>query len=267
MNDHDVARARSYDDVAKTYEDLNAPIFFDAPARALVEVAGIHRGEKVLDVGAGTGAVTRAAVSTGAEAVALDVSTNMLMAARRGGATHVVNGALPFLPLVDASFDAALSAFVLTHVDDPDASVRDMRRVLRRGGRIALSAWSPADDVYAATCAEVMAEFIDPARIAEASKRVLPGESRFSQPDGLATLLGACGFQDVRKEIRTFEFACSVEELVASREVCASGRTLKTLLDDAAWKAYRVRSVEVLGKKFPGGIRYPRQVHFAVGHI
>jgi ubiquinone/menaquinone biosynthesis C-methylase UbiE len=232
-----------------------------------VDFAKIKREERVLDAGAGTGAVTRAAVSTGAQAVAFDISTTMLMAARRGGATHVVNGSLPTLPFIDASFDAVLSAFVLTHIDDPEAAVRDMRRVLRPGGRVALSAWAPSDDVYTATCAEVMAEFIDPARIAEASKRVLPGESRFAQPDGLASLLAACGFNDIRKETRTFEFTCSVEELVASREVCASGRTLRTLLDDATWKAYRTRSVEILGKKYPGGIRYPRPVHFAAAQL
>lgn len=266
LNDGDVTRARSYDDVATTYERVNAPIFFDAPARALAEFAGIVHGQRVIDVGAGTGAVTRAALTVGANVTAFDISVNMLLASQRSGASQAVCGALPHLPFFDAVFDSVVSAFVLTHVDDADGSVREMRRVLKRGGGMALSSWSSADDVYAATCAEVVAEFIDPAVVAEAAQRVLPGEFRFSQPDGLVSLLDACGLRSVRGESRTFEFACNVEEFVTSREVCASGRALRRLLSDAQWNAYRARSLEVLGRKFPDGIRYPRQVHFAAGN-
>jgi SAM-dependent methyltransferase len=211
--------------------------------------------------------VSRAVLSAGADVVAFDISTHMLLAARRGGVSLAVCGALPELPFLDGAFGVVVSAFVLTHVDDADASVREMRRVLKRGGRIALSSWAAADDVYTAACAEIVAEFIDLARVAEAAQRVLPGEARFSQPDGLASLLEACGLRGVRSECRTFEFACSVDELVASREVCASGRALRVLLTDEQYLAYRARSLEVLGKKFPEGIRYPRQVFFAAGVV
>jgi ubiquinone/menaquinone biosynthesis C-methylase UbiE len=267
LNDDEIARARSYDDVADTYEHLNAPIFFDAPGRALAEFAGIIPEQKVLDAGAGTGAVTRAAAAAGARVVAFDISVNMLLAARRSGASHAVNGALPELPFLDAVFDRVCCAFVLTHVDDPDAAIDDMRRVLKPGGRIALSSWSPWEDVYSAACAEIMGEFVNPARIAETSQRVLPSEARFSAPAGVLSLLESHGLRDVRGETRSFEFSCSVEALVASREVCASGRALRTLLDDAQWKAYRERSLQVLGNKFPGGIHYLRDVHFAAGSI
>lgn len=266
LNDAEVARARSYDDAATTYERVNAPIFFDAPAHALIDFAAIGPGERVLDVGAGTGAVSRAALVVHADPVAFDISTHMLLAAQRGGVSHLVCGALPELPFRDAVFDRVVSAFVLTHVDDADASVREMRRVLKPGGGIGLSAWAPADDVYTATCAEVVAEFIDPARVAEATRRVLPGEGRFSQPDGLVSLLEENGMSGVRRECRTFEFACSTEEMVASRAVNASGRALRRLLSDAEWGAYHARALEVLGRKFPDGIRYPRQVIFAAGN-
>jgi hypothetical protein len=80
-------------------------------------------------------------------------------------------------------------------------------------------------------------------------------------------LLTAGGFREVRSEGRTFEYAMSVEEMIAVREVSASGRALRLLLSDSEWNAYCARARDVLGRKFPDGIRYPRQVFFAAGYI
>lgn len=260
--------ARSYDDVAEFYERVNAPLMFDAPARALVEVAALRSGERMLDVGAGTGAVSRAAMAaTGSPAgvVALDPAPAMLMAARRGGVANLVVGALPHLPFPDNAFDAVLSAFVLTHVDDADAAARDMARVLRPGGRAALSAWSPADDEYTRTWSDAVGEFAPREVLVDAAARVLPGEERFSQADGLARLLQACGFEPVQTGTHTLDFALTLDQMVSSREVCATGRALRALLSDREWNACRARVREVLGNKFPDGIRYQRDVHIAVG--
>jgi ubiquinone/menaquinone biosynthesis C-methylase UbiE len=266
FNDDAIARARSYDEVAEAYERVNAPLLFDAPARALVEYAALSRGEHVLDVGAGTGAVSRAAMAAGADVVALDPSLPMLMAAGRGGVSHLVCGSVPMLPFLDAVFDRVVSAFVMTHLDDPDAAACDMRRVLRSGGRIALSAWAPAEDPYANAWTEIVHEFARPELIADAAQRVLPGESRFARADGLSSLLAAAGFRDVQSESRTFEYAMSVDAMIATREVCATGRALRILLSDAQWGVYSARARDVLGRKFPDGIRYPREVFFAAGH-
>ncbi|MND00252.1 hypothetical protein D3C83_187970 [compost metagenome] len=65
---------------------------------------------------------------------------------------------------------------------------------------------------------------------------------------------------------RTFEFSLDLDQMIAVREVCASGRALSALLSDAQWQAYRVRVRDVLGKKFPDGTRYAREVFIAVGH-
>ena len=258
-------RTRSYDEVAETYERVNAPLMFDAPARALVGYAAIGGADRVLDVGAGTGAVSRAVVGAGAKVVALDPSVNMLMAAQRGGASQLVCGALPDLPFFDGVFDAVLSAFVMTHVDDPEAAAREIHRVLQPGGRVALSAWSPAEDEYSVTWANVAHEFVSADVLNDAAQRVLPGEPRFSQRDGMAGLLEANGFASVRTETRVFGFMLNLEQMITTREVCASGRALHALLSNARWEAYRVRVRDVLGNKFPGGICFDRSVFIALG--
>jgi ubiquinone/menaquinone biosynthesis C-methylase UbiE len=264
----DLSRARSYDDVAAEYERVNAPLMFDAPARALVASAAVERAERVLDVGAGSGAVSRAAIAaTGSlDAVhALDPSVAMLEAAARAGVRHLVNGALPHLPFASSCFDVVLSAFVLTHVEEPDTAARDMHRVLRAGGRVALSAWAPSDDAAGRAWREVALEFVGAEALERATLRVLPGEPRLSQRQGQADLLRAAGFAGVRTETRSFHFALSADQVVTSREVGATGRALRALLRDPEWNACRERSRRVLGKKFPNGIRYERGVFIALG--
>lgn len=101
-------------------------------------------GETVVDVGSGTGeVVTRLAPAVGPRGRAVGVEPNPAMralAARRaeaeGVAVEFVDGAADELPFADATVDALTSERVLQHVDDPDAAVREMARVLRPGGRI-----------------------------------------------------------------------------------------------------------------------------------
>jgi ubiquinone/menaquinone biosynthesis C-methylase UbiE len=266
--DDALLRARSYDDVAEMYEHINAPLMFIEPARALVTCAALRPGDRVVDVGAGTGAVARAAIDavrTANDVIALDPSVPMLLAARRAGVHHLVAGCLPDLPFREGSVDVVLSSFVMTHVDDPDASVRDMLRVLKPGGRVALSAWSPADDAYSAAWSGVGREFVADDVLGAAARRVLPGEARFSQRDGLADMLASNGFIDTRTETHTFTFELNVEQMIRTREACASGRALRTLLSDAQWSAYQGRVRDVLSAQFPDGIRYERRVFFATG--
>lgn len=102
-------------------------------------------GCRVVDVGAGTGAASRAALAAGAEVVvAVDAAVGMLAhdAARRPPAAAADALALPFA--ADA-FDAAIAAFSLNHLTDPAAGITEMARVTRPGGGLVVAAYA-ADD-------------------------------------------------------------------------------------------------------------------------
>lgn len=122
-----------------------------APAQAkLLELASLAPGERVLDVAAGTGSVTFAAarfVGDDGFAVGVDISGLMVETARRRADVRGI-GNVRFermdaarLKLPDAEFDAALCAMGLMYATDPVQALREMRRVLRPRGRIAVSAW------------------------------------------------------------------------------------------------------------------------------
>jgi SAM-dependent methyltransferase len=116
-------------------ERMYAPL-----ARALVAAAPLPvAGGRVLDLGAGTGVVGRAALAAGAaRVVAADLAVAML---RRGGpAQHPVAADATALPFRDQAFDLVVAAFCLNHLSEPGAALREARRV---GRGFAASTFAP----------------------------------------------------------------------------------------------------------------------------
>lgn len=107
-------------------------------------IAGLPEPPRhILDVGTGTGVAARVAaeVYAGARVVGLDLSADFLAEARRGaegGRIRFAQGSAAALPARDGAFDLAMSFGVLCHTADAGGAVREMRRVLRSGGRALL---------------------------------------------------------------------------------------------------------------------------------
>jgi SAM-dependent methyltransferase len=123
-------------------------MFTTPVAGHLVRFARIAAGEKVLDVGTGTGVVAVTAARAGASVTALDLTPELLAQAHENGriaGQHIVwtEGDAEQLPYPDASFDVVLSQFGHMFAPRPDVAIAQMRRVLRPGGRIAFATWPP----------------------------------------------------------------------------------------------------------------------------
>jgi SAM-dependent methyltransferase len=111
-----------------------------------VGLLGITPGERVLDIGCGSGAVTRTLarrVAPGGRAVGMDASAALLEVARElankaglGATIEFKEGDCRALPFPDASFDAVVAATTLSHVPDPARALAEMVRVTRPGGRV-----------------------------------------------------------------------------------------------------------------------------------
>jgi ubiquinone/menaquinone biosynthesis C-methylase UbiE len=116
---------------------------------ALLDVAGVGPGKKVLDLCCGTGLVAGVAAVRGATVSGLDFSPAMLDVARATHPTlHFAEGDAEAMPFSDASFDAVVSSFGVHHVPRPERALAEARRVLRPGGTVAFATWAaPAENV------------------------------------------------------------------------------------------------------------------------
>jgi SAM-dependent methyltransferase len=111
-------------------------------AAALLDAARVTAGKRLLDVGTGSGNVAALAVERGAETTGVDAEPSMVeLAGRRVPGATFRRAVLPDLPFTDATFDAAVANFVINHVGAPAAALAGMRRVVRPGGRVAVTVW------------------------------------------------------------------------------------------------------------------------------
>ena len=129
----DVSEA-AYDNFMGRYSVRLAPVFAD--------FAGIGAGQRVLDVGAGTGALTAELARLDADVAAAEPAPSFVAALRsRLPSADVRQAGAEDLPWPDASFDAALAQLVVTFMSDAPAGVAEMRRVVRPGGVVAICMW------------------------------------------------------------------------------------------------------------------------------
>jgi demethylmenaquinone methyltransferase/2-methoxy-6-polyprenyl-1,4-benzoquinol methylase len=136
-----------FDGLPRRYDELSAALsFWQDPRwrRALVGEVAPRDGQRILDVATGTGMVAAELLRRAdCSVVGIDQSEPMLARARARFAgraesqVRLVRGEAEALPFEDASFDALTFTYLLRYVEDPAATVTELARVVRPGGRVA----------------------------------------------------------------------------------------------------------------------------------
>ena len=117
----------------------------------LCETVGVKPGERLLEVGSGTGIICRMLaphLQPGGQIVGVDISTEMTTEAKKYALADGIDNGIIFetctaesLPYTDSSFDGAIAARLLLHAADPDIVMREMKRVVKPGGRVVVMDW------------------------------------------------------------------------------------------------------------------------------
>lgn len=195
----------NWSQVADAYAESFAPLCAGTHAHLLTAtgITGSRMvGRRVLDVGTGTGELAGLAARHGAVVVAADPDEAMLERARQHAADAcLVLGGVPLLPFAAASFDVVLANFVINHVPDPRAGVRELARVTDPEGLVGITIWPSETSVQNRLWAEVIAAS---GAVPPPSAR-LPEEKDFSRTvDGLSGLVAEAGMVPVRGGTRRY---------------------------------------------------------------
>jgi SAM-dependent methyltransferase len=175
---------------------------------AIVEYARPRPGMKVLDLASGTGepAISLALrVGVSGHVTALDLSPELLkIAAERARQRKLANftthqGDAHHLPFGDESFDLVSSRFGVMFFNDCVQAMREVRRVLKVGGRACFVAWGPFEQPYWANTMGVVLKHVGGALLAPGG----PDPFRFARPGSLSRVLHNAGFSDVSEETRS----------------------------------------------------------------
>ncbi len=127
--------------VSEAYERAIGPLTAQS-AEIMLDTAGVVPGCNVLDVCTGHGVLALAATQRGARVCALDFAEAMVAAAHRNVPTaECRQGDAQDLPYAENTFDAVVCGYGIIHLPEPDRALVEMRRVLRPGGRVAISVW------------------------------------------------------------------------------------------------------------------------------
>jgi ubiquinone/menaquinone biosynthesis C-methylase UbiE len=165
------------------------------PVPALLDAAGVGPGVSVLDVATGPGYAAGEAVGRGAVVRAVDFSAEMIaLAASLVPEVDFRQADAAALPFSDGKFDAVVSNFLMPHVSDLPAVVAELARVVRGGGRVALTTWDPEPESYVRFLFESIAEAgaTPPAGLPPG-----PPFYQYAADDEFEELLRAAGLTDV----------------------------------------------------------------------
>jgi demethylmenaquinone methyltransferase / 2-methoxy-6-polyprenyl-1,4-benzoquinol methylase len=194
-----------FDRIAPVYDAMNRVMTagLDRRWRKLAVSEVVWPGDRVLDACCGTGDLAVEAERRGGRVVGLDFSERMLERARKkSGAIEWVQGDALALPFADGEFDAATVGFGVRNLADLEGGLRELARVLRPGGKVAVLEITRPRGVLR----PFFRFWFDV--LVPLAGRVLPGGEaytylpasvrRFPGPDDLSALFERAGFEDVR---------------------------------------------------------------------
>lgn len=244
----------------------------EAPGRMrAIELAGVSRGMRVLDLACGPGTLSRPVsllVGPDGEVVGVDLASGMIELARGAGISNARFEVMDIeqLEFADASFDASVCGHALQFVPDLGRVLREIRRVLKAGGRLAASVpATPANETVWKLLDSVIDRHLPPARLPLDRN---PTQAAVQDPPAFRQAALDAGFGsaevEIVEEVVNWESAEHLVSLFASWWDCAS--RLEGI-DSAARQRFMEDALTTLGREHPGPISTTSRNHVLIARV
>ena len=233
----------------------------------LIATAKLQRGDRVLDVATGTGIVAIEAVEkvgNDGKVVGIDISTGPLAIAKR---TAGNTNNLQFLEMdaedlkfPDGSFDVVLSEFALMFFPDSQRALREMKRILVKNGRIAVSVHGSADNApYLSVIMNALMKYAP-----EIIPVGRPGPHRFGEPDLLRTEFENSGFKEINVAVFSYPYNAGTFEEYWNEYMESAAASIRAKVESLDAELYAKIKEEAKAKAEwfikDGKIEFPWQV-------
>jgi len=258
-------------EAAELYERIPARYILGPWAPLLVSAAAVTSGDRVLDVACGTGVVTRIAAQRAGpkgRAVGVDLNPGMIAVAKSlpapdGAAVEWLERNALDLQLKDASFDVVLCQQGVQFFPDKLVALKEMRRVLVDGGRLAFSVWNNTG-LYNIAVGEALAAFVDSDTADRfCASRKAPGR------DELLRLTTEAGFSAVEISVSRIEVHLpSLDEFVLDHLSATPVAAAVSAADAGARKRVGEHVKQQLQRYAESdGVTYPEETHVVTARV
>lgn len=225
------ALAAVYGRGAEIYDSLWSPVI-RPPALSVIDSLELAGAARVLDVGAGTGALVDALRTAAPDGsiLSVDPALQMLQHARKHRSAVAALADAAALPFGTSTIDAVLLAYVLFHLLDPGAGLREAARVLRAGGRLGTVTWASESQPRAAT---VWTEALD-----DLGVPTLPAhgnDTGLDTENAIGELVHSAGLFPIRTWRQAVEHTFTGNGFCAMRTGCGCNRARLALLDQPTY--------------------------------
>jgi ubiquinone/menaquinone biosynthesis C-methylase UbiE len=239
---------------ARGYADAWSPVIRPVALR-LLEALPWTSAHRVLDVGTGSGALLAdiQSYAPAASIVGVDRSPGMLSLAKAGQGTALAVMDASTLAIRDQSFDVAVMAFVLFHLQEPTPALAEARRVLRPFGVLGTVTWAE-DPITRA--AQVWDDELNAHGAIDPTPMPPRNDDVMNTPEKMAELFGDAGLEIVRAWVERLDHTWSVDQFVLMRTTFGTSKRKYESLSLATRLVFLEKARRVMGHLRPADFRY-----------